>query len=88
MKKNKKDEFKIEIIENNNMKKEFIKKPPEIKRSKITFKCPVCKELIIFKFEIPNNIKRFPYRVEYLHKNHIILIDIDNNYEIRELKPK
>ncbi|MHA1311457.1 MAG: hypothetical protein ACTSWR_08575 [Candidatus Helarchaeota archaeon] len=79
-------EIKIEIIESSTSNYEKIVHGE--KRKKIPFKCPICKEMIILKCEIPEDIKIFPYKIEYHHKDHIILIDLDNNHEIREIRPK
>ncbi|MHA1229196.1 MAG: hypothetical protein ACTSRP_09030 [Candidatus Helarchaeota archaeon] len=81
-------DIKIEIIEDESEKREFISCIRTEKRSAIQFKCPVCKETIILKCEIPENICNFPYRIEYPHNDHILLIDLDNNHEIREIKSK
>lgn len=85
---NKKQEIKIEIIENNDKNKENNTITMDKRRTSIPFKCPVCKKTIFFKFEIPKDCKIFPYTVNYPHFNHVLLIDIDNNNEIREIKIK
>lgn len=77
--------IKIEIIESEVPRKEY-KEAPKKKRKMIPFKCPVCGEMIYFKCEIPDNVEVFPYRIEYKHHDHIVLIDLDNNHDIREIK--
>ncbi|MBD3229181.1 MAG: hypothetical protein GF329_13440 [Candidatus Lokiarchaeota archaeon] len=88
MEKDNKTEIKIEIIKSDTKSDDHFRKKPKVKRSTIPFKCPVCNDMILFKCEIPDDVKVFPYRIEYEHYDHVILIDLDNNHEIREIKPK
>jgi len=85
---NKKFEFQFEIIETETKKDDLLIKTVEKKKSITPFKCPVCKGIIQLRTEIPDDVKVFPHRIEYTHLDHVLLIDIDNNYEIREIKPK
>ncbi|MHA1269723.1 MAG: hypothetical protein ACTSPY_08025 [Candidatus Helarchaeota archaeon] len=80
--------IEIEIIKSNSKKKNSFYPNIKEKRSVIQFKCPICQEIIVFKCEIPEGITIFPYRIEFDHNGHILLIDLDNNHDIREIKPK
>lgn len=84
----KKLDFQFEIIGTDSKKDDLFTRIVEKKKSLTPFKCPVCKAVIQMKFEIPDDVKVFPYRIEYVHLDHTLLIDIDNNYEIREIKQK
>ena len=58
----------------------------DVKKRRKIFKCPICDETVDFIIEQPENIDRYPFLVEYTHKDHVLKLYFDKDLMIREIR--
>ncbi|MHA1129617.1 MAG: hypothetical protein ACTSQI_01910 [Candidatus Helarchaeota archaeon] len=58
----------------------------DVKKRRKLFKCPICGDTIDFIIEQPKNVDRYPFLVEYTHKDHILKLYFDRDLMIREIR--